>query len=123
MSIKQTKFATHARTWLIISALSALFVGLGYLFGGASGLLLFALIAVVFNFVMFWFSDKLALKASKARPVDQSEAPELYRDIEEIAGRAGVPMPRVYLIPSEQPNAFATGRSPKKAAVAVTGNT
>ena len=64
---------------------------------------------------MFWFSDKLALKASKARPVDQSEAPELYRDIEEIAGRAGVPMPRVYLIPSEQPNAFATGRSPKKA--------
>ena len=120
MSIKQTKFATHARTWLIISALSALFVGLGYLFGGASGLLFFALIAVVFNFVMFWFSDKLALKASKARPIDQSEAPELYRDIEEIAGRAGVPMPRVYLIPSEQPNAFATGRSPKKAAVAVT---
>ena len=120
MSIKQTKFATHARTWLIISALSALFVGLGYLFGGSSGLLLFALIAVVFNFVLFWFSDKLALKASKARPVDRSEAPELYRDIEEIAGRAGVPMPRVYLIPSEQPNAFATGRSPKKAAVAVT---
>src|ERR671910_940782 len=120
MSITQTKFATHTRTWLIISALTALFVGLGYLFGGSSGLLLFALIAVVFNLVMFWFSDKLALKASKARPVDQSEAPELYRDIEEIAGRAGVPMPRVYLIPSEQPNAFATGRSPKKAAVAVT---
>jgi heat shock protein HtpX len=120
MSITQTKFATQARTWVIISGLSALFVGLGYLFGGSSGLLLFALIAVVFNFVMFWFSDKLVLKASKARPVDRSEAPELYRDIEEIAGRAGVPMPRVYLIPSEQPNAFATGRSPKKAAVAVT---
>ena len=75
---------------------------------------------MVFNLVMFWYSDKLALKASKARPVDQSEAPELYRDIEEIAGRAGVPMPRVYLIPSEQPNAFATGRSPKKAVIAVT---
>ena len=69
---------------------------------------------------MFWFSDKLALKARKARPLAQSEAPELYRDIEEIAGKAGLPMPRVYLIPSEQPNAFATGRSPKKAAVAVT---
>jgi heat shock protein HtpX len=69
---------------------------------------------------MFWFSDRLALKASRARPVDRSEAPELYRDIEEVAGKAGVPMPRVYLIPSEQPNAFATGRSPKKAAVAVT---
>ncbi|MBA2296009.1 MAG: M48 family metalloprotease [Actinobacteria bacterium] len=69
---------------------------------------------------MFWFSAKFALKASKARPVDRSEAPELYRDIEEIAGRAGVPMPAVYLIPSEQPNAFATGRNPKNAVVAVT---
>ena len=120
MSITRTRFLTQARTWAIIAALSALFVGLGYLFGGSAGLLLFAGIAVVFNLVMFWFSDRLALKASKARPVEQSEAPELYRDIEEIAGKAGVPMPRVYLIPSEQPNAFATGRSPKHAAVAVT---
>jgi heat shock protein HtpX len=120
MSITRTRFLTQARTWIIISGLTALFVGLGYMFGGSGGLLLFAGIAVVFNLVMFWFSDKLALKASKARPVERSEAPELYRDIEEIAGRAGVPMPRVYLIPSEQPNAFATGRSPKKAVVAVT---
>ena len=120
MSITRTKFMTQARTWLILSGLTALFIGLGYMFGGSAGLLLFAGIAVVFNLVMFWYSDKLALKASKARPVDRSEAPELYRDIEEIAGRAGVPMPRVYLIPSEQPNAFATGRSPKKAVVAVT---
>jgi heat shock protein HtpX len=90
------------------------------MFGGSMGIILFAGIAVVFNLVMFWYSDKLALRASKARPVDRSEAPELYRDIEEVAGKAGVPMPRVYLIPSEQPNAFATGRSPKKAAVAVT---
>ena len=111
---------TQARTWIIISGLAALFVSLGYVFGGTAGLILFAGIAMVFNLVMFWKSDKLALKASKARPVDRSEAPELYRDIEEIAGRAGVPMPRVYLIPSEQPNAFATGRSPKKAVVAVT---
>ena len=78
MSITRTKFLTQARTWLIISALTALFVGLGYFFGGSAGLLLFALIAVVFNLVMFWYSDKLALKASKARPVEQSEAPELY---------------------------------------------
>ena len=120
MSITRTRFLTQARTWVIIAALSALFVGLGYLFGGSGGIILFAGIAVVFNLVLFWFSDKLALKASKARPVEQSEQPELYRDIEEIAGRAGLPMPRVYLIPSEQPNAFATGRSPKKAAVAVT---
>jgi heat shock protein HtpX len=120
MSITRTRFMTQARTWIIISGLTALFVSLGYLFGGSAGIILFAGIAVVFNLVMFWFSDRLALKASRARPVDRSEAPELYRDIEEVAGKAGVPMPRVYLIPSEQPNAFATGRSPKKAAVAVT---
>ena len=120
MSITRTKFLTQARTWLIISALTALFVGLGYFFGGSAGLLLFAGIAIVFNFVMFWFSDRLALKSSRARPLEQSEAPELYLDVQEIAERAGVPMPRLFLIPSEQPNAFATGRSPKKAAVAVT---
>lgn len=120
MSITRTRFMTQTRTWLIISGLTALFVGLGWLFGGSSGIILFALIAVVFNLVMFWFSDKLALKASRARPLEQSEAPGLFQDVEEIAGRAGVPMPSLYLIPSEQPNAFATGRSPKKAAVAVT---
>jgi heat shock protein HtpX len=120
MSTTRTRFATQARTWVIISALGALFISLGYVFGGSAGLILFAGIAIVFNLVMYWKSDKLALRASKARPVSQSEAPELYRDIEEIAGRAGVPMPRVYLIPSEQPNAFATGRNPKNAVVAVT---
>ena len=120
MSITRTRFMTQARTWIIISGLTALFVGLGAMFGGSSGIILFAGIAVVFNLVMFWFSDKLALKASRARPVERSEAPELYRDVEEIAGRAGVPMPALYLIPSEQPNAFATGRSPKRSAVAVT---
>ena len=120
MSITRTRFMTQTRTWLIISGLTALFVGLGYLFGGSGGIILFAGIAVVFNLVMFWFSDKLAIKSSRARPLEQSEAPELYRDVQEIAQRAGVPMPRLFLIPSEQPNAFATGRSPKKAAVAVT---
>ena len=120
MSITRTRFMTQTRTWLIISGLTALFVGLGYMFGGSGGIVLFAGIAVLFNLVMFWFSDKLALKSSRARPLEQSEAPELYRDVEEIVGRAGVPMPKLYLIPSEQPNAFATGRSPKKSAVAVT---
>jgi len=120
MSISRTRFVTQTRTWVTIAGLAALFVGLGGLVGGSNGIILFAGIAVVFNLVMFWFSDKLALKASKARPVDRSEAPELYRDVEEIAGRAGVPTPRIFLIPSEQPNAFATGRSPKKAVVAVT---
>jgi heat shock protein HtpX len=120
MSIRRTQFATQARTWIIIAGLGALFVSLGALFGGRAGLILFAGIAIVFNLAMYWFSAKLALKSSRARPVDRSEAPELFRDIEEIAGRAGVPMPGVYLIPSEQPNAFATGRNPKNAVVAVT---
>jgi heat shock protein HtpX len=120
MSISRTRFATQSRTWIIIAGLAALFIGLGGLFGGSSGIILFAGIAVLFNLAMFWFSAKLALKTSRARPVERSEAPELYRDIEEIAGRAGVPMPAVYLIPSEQPNAFATGRNPKNAVVAVT---
>ena len=120
MSTSRTRFMTQARTWLIISALTALFIGLGWMFGGSAGIILFAGIAIVFNLVMFWFSDRLALKASRARPLEQSEAPELYRDVEEIVGKAGLPMPSLYLIPSEQPNAFATGRSPKKAAVAVT---
>ena len=120
MSITRTRVSTQARTWAIIAALAALFVGLGGLFGGSKGIILFAGIAVIFNLVMFWFSAKFALKASKARPVERSEAPELYRDVEEIAGKAGVPMPAIYLIPSEQPNAFATGRNPKNAVIAVT---
>src|SRR5688500_16147358 len=120
MSISRTRFATQARTWVIIAGLGALFIGLGGVFGGSNGIILFAGIAIVFNLAMYWFSAKLALKSSRARPVDRTEAPELYRDIEEIAGRAGVPMPAVYLIPSEQPNAFATGRNPKNAVIAVT---
>ena len=120
MSITSTRFATQARTWVILAGLMALFIGIGGLFGGSSGILLFAGIAVLFNLFMFWKSASLALRASKARRLEQSEAPELFREIEEIAGRAGVPMPTVHLIPSEQPNAFATGRSPKHSAVAVT---
>lgn len=120
MSITRTRIGTQARTAVILAGLFALLIGLGYVFGGSGGLILFAGIAVVFNLVMFFFSDRLALKASKARPVERSEAPELYRDIEELAAKAGLPMPSVHLIPSEQPNAFATGRNPKRAAVAVT---
>jgi heat shock protein HtpX len=120
MSISRTRFATQTRTWVIIAGLAALFVALGGLVGGSNGIILFAGIAVLFNLAMFWFSASLALRTSRARPVEQSEAPELYRDVEEIASRAGVPMPKLYLIPSEQPNAFATGRNPKNAVVAVT---
>jgi heat shock protein HtpX len=120
MSITRTSIATRTRTWLLIAGLSALLVSIGALIGGTAGVILFAGIAVVFNFAMYWFSAKLALKSSKARPVDESEAPQLYAMVRELAGKAGVPTPKLYLIPSEQPNAFATGRNPKNSAIAVT---
>ena len=111
---------TRLRTWILISGLSALFVGLDALIGGSGGIFLFAAIAVALNALLFWFSDRLALKASRARPLEPGEAPELEAMTAELAGRAGIPVPRLYVIPSGQPNAFATGRSPKRSAVAVT---
>ena len=120
MNITRTSFATRARTWVLIAGLSALLVGFGGMIGGSSGIMLFVVIAIAMNFFMYWFSAKLALKASRAKPLSREEAPELYQDIEELTGKAGIPMPTVHLIPSEQPNAFATGRNPKHAAVAVT---
>jgi len=111
---------TRIRTWILIAGLTALFISLGALVGGAQGLVLFLFIAVIFNFAMFWFSDRLALRMSGAKPVTEEEAPQLYADVRELVEKAGLPFPRLYLIPSEQPNAFATGRSPKKSAVAVT---
>jgi heat shock protein HtpX len=111
---------TRIRTWILVAGLTALFISLGALVGGAQGLVLFLIIAVVFNFAMFWFSDRLALRMSGAKPVTEEEAPQLYADVRDLVEKAGLPFPRLYLIPSEQPNAFATGRSKKKSAVAVT---
>ena len=105
---------------MLIAGLSALFVSLGAFVGGTAGLIVFLLIAVVFNFAMYWFSDRIALKVSRAEPLERSAAPDIYADVEDLAQRAGLPVPRLYVIPSEQPNAFATGRSPKHSAVAVT---
>jgi heat shock protein HtpX len=119
MNITRTSLTTRLRTWVLIAGLSALLIGIGAALGGGF-LYLFVAFAVVMNLVGYWFSDKIAIKASRARPLEQHEAPELHRIVEELAGRAGVPVPRVYLIPSEQPNAFATGRNPKHSAVAVT---
>ncbi|MCZ7588292.1 MAG: M48 family metalloprotease [Gaiella sp.] len=111
---------TRTRTWILLAGLSALFVAVGGLVGGTGGIAVFLLIAVAFNFAMFWFSDRLALKTSRARPLEPGEAPDLVADVEELAARARIPVPRLYLIPSQQPNAFATGRTPKRSAVAVT---
>jgi heat shock protein HtpX len=120
MNLASYKAGNNFKTFLFVAALTGLLLAIGYLVGGAGGLIVFAAIAVVFNFVMYWFSGSIALKMSKAVEVSQAEAPELHRMIESLAGRAGVPKPRVYITPAEQPNAFATGRNPKHAAIAVT---
>jgi heat shock protein HtpX len=119
MSITATRFATQIRTWLLIAALTALLIAIGGAIGGGA-LYIFVALAVLMNVVGYWFSDKLALAASRARPLEQGEIPELEEMAADLARRAGVPMPRLYLIGSSQPNAFATGRNPQHAAVAVT---
>jgi heat shock protein HtpX len=119
MSVTATRLMTKARTWLLIAGLTGLLVAVGAAIGGAF-LYAFALFAVLMNGVGYWFSDRIALKASRARPLERSEAPGLARMVDDLAARAGVPVPRLYLIPSEQPNAFATGRNPEHSAVAVT---
>jgi heat shock protein HtpX len=112
-------FMTRLRTWLLIGALSGLLIGIGFLLGG-SFVYLFLGIAVVMNLLGYFFSDKIALASSRAQPIAEAQAPELYADVRELTQRAGMPMPRIYMIPNEQPNAFATGRNPKHSAVAVT---
>lgn len=119
MNITATRFATQIRTWLLIAALTALLIAIGGAIGGGA-LYVFVVLAVLMNVVGYWFSDKIALAASRARPVKPGELPELEAAVRDLARRADVPMPRLYLIPSDQPNAFATGRDPSHAAVAVT---
>ena len=119
MNITATRFATKTRTWLLIAGLTGLLIAIGGVIGG-SALYLFAALAVLMNVVGYWFSDKLALRASRAQAVEPGTLPEIEAMVQDLAHRAEVPVPRLYLIPSEQPNAFATGRNPTHAAVAVT---
>jgi heat shock protein HtpX len=119
MNITATRFATKTRTWLLIAGLTGLLIAIGGLIGGGA-LYIFVVLAVLMNVIGYWFSDKLALKASRAQPVEPGTMPELEGMVQDLAQRAQVPVPRLFLIPSEQPNAFATGRNPKHAAVAVT---
>jgi heat shock protein HtpX len=119
MNISATRFATKARTWLLIAGLTGLLIAIGALIGGGA-LYIFVALAVLLNVAGYWFSDKLALKASRAQPVEPGTMPELEAMVEDLAHRAQVPVPRLFLIPNEQPNAFATGRNPQHAAVAVT---
>jgi heat shock protein HtpX len=117
---RSSTFAAGLRTTILMATLTGLLVVIGALIGGPSMALVFLLMAGVMNLLAYWFSDKLALKMSGAQPVSESEAPGLYQMVRELTTRADLPMPRLYMIPQDQPNAFATGRNPKNSAVAVT---
>ena len=117
---KQSTFGATIRTTILLASLTGLLVVIGALIGGPKTAGIFLLIALAINFASYFWSDKLALKMSRAAPIDESEAPRLYQIVRELTTRAGLPMPRLYMIPNDQPNAFATGRNPKHSAVAVT---
>jgi heat shock protein HtpX len=119
MNIGAQRFATKARTWLLIAGLTALLIGIGALIGGV-WLYVFVVLAVAMNVGAYWFSDRLALGVSRASQVEPGTRPNLEAMVRDLARRAELPVPRLYTIRSEQPNAFATGRNPEHAAVAVT---
>ena len=108
------------RTTVLLAALTALFLVIGGALGGNQGLFVAFIFALLMNFASYWFSDKIVLTMYGAREVGLHEAPDLYRLVQRLTQRAGIPMPRVYIIPSDSPNAFATGRNPEHAAVAAT---
>ncbi len=108
------------KTYLLLALLTILLVVIGDLIGGKSGMTIALVMAGVMNFVSYWWSDKIVLAMYRAKEVSPQEAPELHRIVSELAHAAGIPKPRVYIIPTDHPNAFATGRGPGHAAVAVT---
>ena len=108
------------KTAVLMAAITALFMAIGSVLGGRQGMVMALMVAVGMNFFSYWFSDKLVLKMYKAREVDASSAPQFYGMVKDLAQRAQLPMPRVYLIDEDAPNAFATGRNPEHAAVAAT---
>ena len=111
---------SQLRTLFFLSILTALFILIGGAVGGRTGMMFAFLFACVMNIAAYWFSDKIVLAMYRAREVTEREAPQLHRIVWELAQRAGLPMPRLYIVPSKTPNAFATGRNPNHAAVAVT---
>jgi heat shock protein HtpX len=108
------------RTTFLLGAMTGLLMLIGGLLGGRGGVEMAFVFAAIMNFGSYWFSDRIVLRAYGAKPLDASNAPELYSIVNELAQSAGIPMPRLFLIDSDTPNAFATGRNPRHAAVAVT---
>jgi heat shock protein HtpX len=112
--------SSFLKTTILLAALTGIIMLIGGMLGGRGGLVIAFIFAIGMNFFSYWFSDKMVLRAYHAQPLDQSNAPELYGIVSELAESARIPMPRLYLIDSDTPNAFATGRNPRHAAVAVT---
>jgi len=108
------------KTAFLLTALTLLLLFLGRVFGGQNGMIIALVIAAVMNFVSYFFSDKLALAAYRAKPVSREELPRVYNIVERLTQKIGIPMPKIYVIPTDSPNAFATGRNPQHASVAVT---
>lgn len=113
-------FGNQLKTVFLMSLLTVLVIFAGHAIGGPSGMQMAFIFALVMNFGSYWFSDKMALAMTKAQPLSREQSPELYDMVEKLADNAGLPMPRLYMTPSPQPNAFATGRNPNHAAIAVT---
>jgi heat shock protein HtpX len=112
--------ANLVKTGVLLAALTVLVVLIGGALGGQNGMIMALVLAMVMNLGSYWFSDKIVLRMYGAQPVDEAAAPALYRIVRTLATRAGIPMPEVYVIPGEAPNAFATGRNPQHAAIACT---
>jgi heat shock protein HtpX len=110
----------YVRTAILLAGMTALFMGCGYMIGGEAGMLIALLLAGGMNFFAYWSSDKVVLRMYGAREVSKAEAPGFYNIVAQLAEKAALPMPRVYIIENDQPNAFATGRNPENAAVAAT---
>jgi heat shock protein HtpX len=108
------------KTAILMAAITGLFIAVGAMLGGQEGMVMALIFAIGMNFFSYWFSDKLVLKMTNAQEVDEDSAPQFYEMIRELANKANLPMPRVYLIEEDSPNAFATGRNPENAAVAAT---
>ena len=119
MTTSATQLLTRVRTWALVAGLTGLVIALGAVIGGTF-LWLFAALAVIFNLVGYFYSDRIALRVARARPLSEHDAPEVHGAVRELAARARIPTPRLFVMQGEQPNAFATGRNPQHAAIAVT---